>query len=80
MDGYMTRRSYRLTLFLFALAAVAFSHPMGNFSVSHYTRLEISQPGTAHVTYVLDLAELPTFELLQKWDLKQDSPARTNRA
>ena len=59
---------------MFAIAAVGmFAHPMGNFSVSHYTRIEVRPGGVASVTYILDLAELPTFELLQKWDLKQDS-------
>jgi nickel/cobalt exporter len=76
MDSYMTRRRPILALAaVAALVQVASAHPMGNFSVSHYTRIEVQQTGTARVTYVLDLAELPTFELLQKWDLKQDSPA-----
>jgi nickel/cobalt exporter len=62
-----------LALAAFTIAALA--HPMGNFSVSHYSRIEVQQTGMVRVTYVLDLAELPTFELLQKWELKQDSPA-----
>jgi len=55
-------------------AAALAAHPMGNFSVSHYARIEVRPNGVAAVTYILDLAELPTFELLQKWNLKQDSP------
>lgn len=39
-------------LFLIAMAASA--HPMGNFSVIHYTRLEVSAKGV-EVAYVLDL-------------------------
>ena len=54
-------------------AAGLLAHPMGNFSVSHYTRIDVRPGGVAVVTYILDLAELPTFELFQKWDLKQDS-------
>ena len=50
------------------------AHPMGNFSVSHYTRIDVRPNGVADVTYILDLAELPTFELLQKWELQPDSP------
>ena len=74
MIGYMNRRMTRLSLLPLLAAPGAFAHPMGNFSVSHYTRIEVRAGGVAGVTYILDLAELPTFELLQKWDLKQDSP------
>ena len=45
---------------------------MGNFSVSHYTRIELSDKG-AEATYVLDLAEIPTFELLRDWKLDAKS-------
>ena len=59
---------------MLAVTAVGlFAHPMGNFSVSHYTRIEVRPGGVADVTYILDLAELPAFELFQKWELKQDS-------
>ena len=55
------------------------AHPMGNFSVNHYTRIEPGQPMTK-VLFVLDLAELPTFELLQRWGLQAASPhAELNR-
>jgi ABC-type nickel/cobalt efflux system permease component RcnA len=55
-----------------SLAGIAFAHPMGNLSVNHYARLE---PGTkgVEVTYVLDLAELPTFELTQTWNVARDA-------
>jgi len=48
------------------------AHPMGNFSVNHYARIEVGQPAT-DVLFVLDLAELPTFELLQRWGLQGTS-------
>lgn len=51
----------------------ALAHPMGNLSVNHYARLEPGAKGIA-VTYVLDLAEIPTFELLQTWNLAKDAP------
>lgn len=56
-----------------AFAAAALAHPMGNFSVSHYTRIEPSAQG-AEVTYVLDLAEVPTYILLRDWKLDARSP------
>ena len=55
------------------IAGVLLSHPMGNFSVSHYSLLELTARGV-EVEYVLDLAELPTYDLLRKWNLDKDSP------
>jgi ABC-type nickel/cobalt efflux system permease component RcnA len=56
---------------------------MGNFSVNHYARLEPQARGV-EVLYVLDFAEIPTFELLQKWNLsdgaRQDEIERAGRA
>lgn len=48
--------------------AAAVAHPMGNFSVSHYARFDV-RPGGIDLTYVLDLAEIPTFELVQGWNI-----------
>src|SRR5215467_7567220 len=50
-----------------------FAHPMGNFSVSHYSRIELQSDGVS-IRYVLDLAEIPTFQLLQEWKLDAQSP------
>ncbi|MGA2737417.1 MAG: hypothetical protein ABSG65_08190 [Bryobacteraceae bacterium] len=58
---------------LFVLAVTLCAHPMGNFSVSHYARIEVSGGG-AEIRYVLDLAEIPSFQLLQQWGLSADSP------
>ena len=46
---------------------------MGNFSVSHYTLIRPAQKAV-DVTYALDLAEHPTFVLLQDWKLEATSP------
>ena len=56
----------RLILLATLCAGLAAAHPMGNFSVNHYARLE---PGAHGVTirYVMDLAEIPTFEMFQQW-------------
>jgi len=56
-----------------ALALALSAHPMGNLSVNHYARLEPGAKGL-DVTYVLDLAELPTFELTQSWNVAKDAP------
>jgi len=57
----------------FLAPALVFAHPMGNFSVSHYSRIEVTGSGAA-IRYVLDLAEIPTFQLLQQWQLDASSP------
>ncbi len=56
----------RLLLVLAALAAVALpgaanAHPLGNFSVNRYSRIEPAADGV-RVLYVLDMAEIPTFQ------------------
>ena len=63
---------FRISLILL-MVGVAQSHPMGNFSVSHYTRIEV-KARAVDITYVLDLAELPTFDLLRQWGLERTSP------
>jgi nickel/cobalt transporter (NicO) family protein len=61
------------TLWRIALAGLGLSfalnaHPMGNFSVNHYSRLHF-RDSRAELTYVLDLAEIPAFELLSQWQI-----------
>jgi ABC-type nickel/cobalt efflux system permease component RcnA len=63
----------RQLAFAFLTATVLLAHPMGNFSVSHYTRLDVSGMGF-EVTYALDLAEVPTYTLLRDWKLDAKSP------
>lgn len=46
---------------------------MGNFSINHYARIDIAASGST-LTYVLDFAEIPTFELLQQWSLDANDP------
>ncbi len=73
------RHILRLVLLALLLAAVAAAHPMGNFSVNHYARIEVAADGVS-VDYVLDLAEIPSFELLQKWGLDASAaPAELQR-
>jgi nickel/cobalt exporter len=71
-------RAFRPQLFagiivLAIAASVASAHPMGNLSINHYARLEPRADGI-ELTYVLDLAELPTFELMQTWGTPQGTP------
>jgi nickel/cobalt exporter len=45
-------------------AAVASAHPLGNFTVNRYSKLEIGRE-SVQLRYVLDLAEIPTLQELQ---------------
>ena len=67
-------RRFPLLFALFALTLGA--HPMGNFSVNHYARLDLAPASGSTLTYVLDLAEIPTFELFQQWKLDEPNPAQ----
>jgi ABC-type nickel/cobalt efflux system permease component RcnA len=43
---------------------VSLAHPLGNFSISHYTSIRVERDAVV-LYYVLDLAEIPTFQELQ---------------
>jgi nickel/cobalt exporter len=45
-------------------AGAAAAHPLGNFTVNQYSRIELSGD-RAYVLYVLDMAEIPTFQARQ---------------
>jgi nickel/cobalt transporter (NicO) family protein len=56
----------RLLLLLAVLAALAApaaasAHPLGNFTINRFSRIEVAGP-RVYVHYVLDLAEIPTFQ------------------
>jgi ABC-type nickel/cobalt efflux system permease component RcnA len=56
----------RLVLLSVSFAALAFpvaasAHPLGNFTVNRFSRIEVAGP-RVYVRYVLDLAEIPTFQ------------------
>ena len=44
-----------------AIAGTASAHPLGNFTVNHYAGIELAGD-RVYVRYVLDLAEIPTFQ------------------
>jgi ABC-type nickel/cobalt efflux system permease component RcnA len=56
----------RLVLLLAVAAALlapaaAFAHPLGNFTINRFSRVEVSGH-RLYVLYVLDMAEIPTFQ------------------
>ena len=46
-------------------AGPAAAHPLGNFTVNAYSGLTVT-PGRLRIEYVLDLAEIPTFQELAR--------------
>jgi nickel/cobalt transporter (NicO) family protein len=53
---------------------VASAHPLGNFTVNHYSRVEPSGD-RVRVVYVLDMAEIPTFQERPRIDPNPDAYA-----
>jgi nickel/cobalt transporter (NicO) family protein len=62
---------FALAVFASLLPREAQAHPLGNFTINHYSRLEFSD-GRAHLDYVLDFAEIPTFQQKGKLDPSGD--------
>lgn len=54
-----------LCVFTFALPFIASAHPLGNFSISHYSAIRI-EPERVQLRYLIDMAEIPTFQELQE--------------
>src|SRR5580698_6049684 len=52
-------------LLVLGLGGWVAAHPMGNFSVNHYTLIEAGS-GSVRVTYLLDLGEVPAYTVLKE--------------
>jgi ABC-type nickel/cobalt efflux system permease component RcnA len=61
-----------------AFARPAAAHPLGNFTVNHFSRITVDR-GAVRVRYVLDLAEIPTFALDRSLDA-HGTPSQTDLA
>ena len=53
------------------LAPRSFAHPMGNFSVNHYSKISLESDGV-RISYIIDLAEIPTYQELQQGNVTAD--------
>src|SRR5579862_1038127 len=63
------RKIIRGVLTLIAVLAVidprdVLAHPMGNFSINHYAGISV-EPGFIEVRYLIDMAEIPTYQEIQ---------------
>lgn len=61
---------------LFVRSSVALAHPLGNFTINHFTRIEVGND-RVKLHSVIDMAEIPTFQELQKIDTNGDGKAST---
>ena len=66
-------------MLLAPLAPRSFAHPMGNFSVNHYSKISLENDGV-RISYIIDLAEIPTYQELQQGDISANAadPAVTS--
>lgn len=69
----MARPNIKVVLVIFLLAAGSFvsAHPLGNFSVNQFSRIEVSTTDI-RVHQVLDFAEIPTFQASSAIDTYSD--------
>ncbi|HEX8289593.1 MAG TPA: hypothetical protein VF556_16540 [Pyrinomonadaceae bacterium] len=74
------RKSLNLLNVFFVLALAALTtaaHPLGNFSVNQYSRLEVEK-SSIKIRQVLDLAEIPTFQEKAEIDTDKDGTISGN--
>ncbi len=68
----MRKKIYLLATFLIcAFAFSATAHPLGNFTVNHFSRIEVEK-SQVKLRAVLDMAEIPTFQESQNIDTDKD--------
>jgi ABC-type nickel/cobalt efflux system permease component RcnA len=64
-------RKLLCVLTLLVVGPRSFAHPMGNFSVNHYSKISLDRDGIK-LTYIIDLAEIPTYQELQRGNVTAD--------
>ena len=62
----MKNKFYILIALLFLAVSIS-AHPLGNFSVNQYSRLEVEK-SNIKIRQVLDMAEIPTFQMQSEID------------
>ncbi len=68
------KRLFILFTLLLLSAHVCLAHPMGNFSVNHYSKITLRNDGI-QVQYFIDMAEIPTYQELQQYNLTPEDTA-----
>src|SRR5712671_4704254 len=60
-----------MTIVLAVPVQRAEAHPMGNFSINHYSGI-VAGEKEIRIRYILDLAEIPAFQEIQEIDTDHD--------
>jgi nickel/cobalt exporter len=63
-----TAARFIVFLLLFFSSGIAAAHPMGNFSISHYAKLTVSNQSIS-ILYLIDMAEIPAFQEIRRANL-----------
>ena len=63
--------SFYTTVLILAFAAIASAHPLGNFSINQYSRLEVGR-SEVRIRQILDMAEIPVFQEIPVIDTDKD--------
>ena len=76
-------KTIRLALTLFTVAFLhgatsspAVAHPLGNFTINHFTRIDAGQ-SEVRIHYVVDMAEIPAFQATQELAKNSDGSVST---
>lgn len=81
------RRTLRRLVAILALSALALlwpapaasAHPLGNFTINLYSGIHVV-PGEIRIDYVLDMAEIPTFQEMPSIDTNDDGVVSPSEA
>jgi nickel/cobalt transporter (NicO) family protein len=74
MVGEVLAVAMLLTVLVFGVAGAAHAHPLGNFSVNRFAAVEVGLERVA-LRYVVDMAEVPTFQEMATIDADGDETA-----
>jgi ABC-type nickel/cobalt efflux system permease component RcnA len=74
MSNQRVNRILLIVLCCVVSAGYALGHPLGNFTINHYSHIEIGER-QIKLRYVIDMAEIPTFQELQIIDTDGDHKA-----
>lgn len=66
-----TKFIFLTSALVLALASLASAHPLGNFSINQYSRLDVGK-SEIRIRQVLDMAEIPTFQETSVIDTDKD--------
>ena len=70
--SHLIRRAVAIFLaaitLVFGFVGQAAAHPLGNFSINHFARIEVGGE-RINIRYVIDMAEIPTFQEIQSLEV-----------